>query len=320
MIGHASKDERGKLKGGTAGDSTKKEVYTRTWYNRPWNVVIRFKDAKKAEKVAKAMEKACANNRIGYDQNQRNTVLTQARKFKYDMSKITTKCECDCSSLVSVCCMYAGVAENALYKGSNCATTSTLRSRLKGTGEVEVLTNNKYLTSDKYLKRGDILLYEGHHTAINLTDGEEVKTKNYLSKGDKGEDVGVMQTKLIYLGYSCGSKGADKHFGEATENAVECFQKAEGLEVDGKCGVKTQARLDERYNAKKNASKAVYLSCKGKYSGNSLTDALKAIGVNSSFTNRKKIASKNGIKGYEGTASQNEKMLNLLKQGKLIKA
>lgn len=58
-----------------------------------------------------------------------------------------------------------------------------------------------------------------------------------------------------------------------------------------------------------------------KYTGTSgsLVDALKAIGVNSSYDNRKAIAKKNGIGNYEGTASQNEKLLSLLKQGKLKK-
>lgn len=58
-----------------------------------------------------------------------------------------------------------------------------------------------------------------------------------------------------------------------------------------------------------------------KYTGSSgsLVDALKAIGVNSSYDNRKSIAKKNGISNYEGTASQNEKLLSLLKQGKLKK-
>jgi len=51
----------------------------------------------------------------------------------------------------------------------------------------------------------------------------------------------------------------------------------------------------------------------------SIVDALKSIGVDSSMTNRKKIAAANNISNYTGTAAQNEKMLNLLKQGKLIK-
>jgi len=59
-----------------------------------------------------------------------------------------------------------------------------------------------------------------------------------------------------------------------------------------------------------------------KYSGNSgsITVALKAVGVDSSFANREKIAKVNSIKGYKGMAAQNTTMLNLLKAGKLIKS
>lgn len=57
-----------------------------------------------------------------------------------------------------------------------------------------------------------------------------------------------------------------------------------------------------------------------KYTGSSVSivDSLKAIGVNSSFAYREKIAKANGIKTYTSTAAQNIKLLNLLKQGKLI--
>lgn len=51
----------------------------------------------------------------------------------------------------------------------------------------------------------------------------------------------------------------------------------------------------------------------------SIVDALKSIGVDSSITYRKKIASANGISNYTGTSSQNTALLNLLKKGKLIK-
>ena len=58
-----------------------------------------------------------------------------------------------------------------------------------------------------------------------------------------------------------------------------------------------------------------------KYTGKSvsLVDALKSLKIDSSFSNRKKIAVKNGIKAYLGTAKQNTQMLNLLKQGRLKK-
>ena len=176
-IGHATVDEKGTWKNGAAGDNTGGEVCIRSWYNRPWNVILRCTDSKMAEKIAVAMERACANNKIGYDQNQRNTLLTQARKVGYNPAKVTTKCETDCSALVSLCCMYAGIKESALYKSGNSSTTSVLRSRLLATGKFKALTASKYLTSGDYLKRGDILLYEGHHTAVALENGSKaIKT------------------------------------------------------------------------------------------------------------------------------------------------
>ena len=64
--------------------------------------------------------------------------------------------------------------------------------------------------------------------------------------------------------------------------------------------------------------KTNYLSNKT-YKGVSLVDALKQIKVDASFSSRKRIAKNNGISNYSGTYSQNLKLLNLLKQGKLHK-
>lgn len=51
----------------------------------------------------------------------------------------------------------------------------------------------------------------------------------------------------------------------------------------------------------------------------SIVTALNSLGIGSSFANRKKIAKANSITLYAGTAAQNIRLLNLLKQGKLIK-
>lgn len=60
-----------------------------------------------------------------------------------------------------------------------------------------------------------------------------------------------------------------------------------------------------------------FKKCKSSYS--SIVDALKSIGEPSNYMYRKKIAIKNGIKNYCGSAAQNVKMLNKLKKGILIK-
>ena len=163
-IGHASIDENNKAKGGAAGDQTQKEVCTRSWYNKPWTSVIRPKNSAHAEKIAKAMEQACANNKIGYDQNQRTTLYTQAQAVNWDISKITTACECDCSSLVAVCVNAAGIkVSKDIYTGNE-------KTALANTGAFTIHTDAKYIGKSDYLKRGDILLGAGH-TAIVLSDG-----------------------------------------------------------------------------------------------------------------------------------------------------
>lgn len=171
MIGHACKNEQGTYKNGQVGDQTKVEVYIRTWYNRPWNVILRAKNKNVREKLAQAMEMACKNESIGYAQNTRNTLWNNVKNNQFNPSKTTKAVNTDCSALVCVCCAYAGVPIQYLQISNNSLTTSTLRKYLLTSGMFDVLTDSKYLTSDKYLLRGDILLYEGHHTAINLDDG-----------------------------------------------------------------------------------------------------------------------------------------------------
>jgi len=51
------------------------------------------------------------------------------------------------------------------------------------------------------------------------------------------------------------------------------------------------------------------------YKGNSLVDYLKSTGVDSSFSNRKKLAAQHGISNYRGTAAQNTQLLNKLRAG-----
>lgn len=108
-------------------------------------------------------------------------------------------------------------------------------------------------------------------------------------------------------------KGAagQKKCGEAIAKAV--------AEVRGlKKKTSTTSKTSDSTSTKKAAT--VTKKYFKKYSGKStsIVDALNSIGASTTFTYRKKIASANGIKAYIGTATQNTKLLNLLKQGKLI--
>lgn len=67
--------------------------------------------------------------------------------------------------------------------------------------------------------------------------------RNYLRKGDSGDEVKQLQQNLIKLGYNCGAAGADGIFGNATEKAVKAFQKDNGLTEDALAGEKTQNQI-----------------------------------------------------------------------------
>ena len=180
-LGSSSKDEKGQYRGGQAGDQTGAEVYIQNWYDGSWHSVIRPKSAALAEKIASACEKACNNNNIGYDQYERNSLYREALKVNLDLSKITTPCECDCSSLVSTCCIAAGLSESIFFAGNNMRTTYNLIDACNKTGHFDVLTSSNYTRSKDYLKRGDILLSTGHTVIV-------------LSNGDKAGQMAVTQT------------------------------------------------------------------------------------------------------------------------------
>lgn len=170
-----------------AGDQTGKEWQVRTWYNRPWKCVLRYPVAAVARDIATLADHAAKNDNIGYDQTDRGTFWKYLKKARnFDPANIKTKCEADCSSGVAAIVKAAGY-RNGYEKLENVsveAYTGNLRAVLKAAG-FEVLTASKYLTSDKYLKAGDILLNDAHHVAINLTNGSEVKKAAESNSGAK---------------------------------------------------------------------------------------------------------------------------------------
>lgn len=233
-LGEASHDEHGSCwYNGQAGDQTGDEVAIHKWYSYPWNVVLRPKNAELARKSANAMIDACRNNKIGYDMNQRNTAYTQWKQTK-DIAKIATACECDCSSLVSLCITQSGV--DVLTGRSNAPVTSTLKSILYNTGAYEILTGS-LLTDPSKCKRGDVVLSEGHHVAIFLgTSTDKVESTEEKPVNDFGikyqahvQGKGWMDVK--HDGLTAGTVGESRRM-EALK--VTC---PEGLKVSGKAHI-----------------------------------------------------------------------------------
>lgn len=255
-IGHASGSENGTIKG-KAGDQTGREVYTRGWYkhSKGW-VTLRCKDPNMREHIARAMEMACANDAIGYNQYENQTLYNNVKPYGFNPSKTTKNVNTDCARLVRVCVQYAceqvgnGVIVPDFY-------TASEAKALVNTGLFEKLTDSKYNTQDKYLLRGDIQVTKTKgHTFVILQNGSKSGSDtNYvepeieyggrmLRNGSEGSDVKQLQNYLIQLGYDCGSWGADGDFGDATEMAVEAFQRDNKLEVDGVVGPMTYAALE----------------------------------------------------------------------------
>lgn len=67
------------------------------------------------------------------------------------------------------------------------------------------------------------------------------KAEIVLEIGSRGENVTRVQKRLIQYGYLTGT--ADGRYGEKTRDAVEWFQRRNGLTVDGRVGRKTAAAL-----------------------------------------------------------------------------
>lgn len=259
-VGSARSDENGRAYGGQAGDQKSgKEVSTQLWYkhSKGWDV-IRAKDPAKAAIIGDAMQAACDNNMVGYDQWERYDLFAEAKKVGFDLSKVAIPTECDCSELVRVCCAAAGI----LDLPTSGFRTGNMVKNLLATGEFVQLKGSKYEDQPDYLGKGDILITKtSGHTVVVLNYGDKyegaasviVPVKVFgvdiLRKGDEGEAVKLMQTYLAELGYDLGPAGKDGDFGSKTESALMAFQQDKGLTVDGEFGEKSHAAMTAAIDA-----------------------------------------------------------------------
>ena len=244
-VGSARIDENGKTHGGRAGDQNGKEVSMQAWYkhSKGWRV-LRCKNADKAEKIARAMQAACDNANIGYDQYQRDTLYNLAKAVDFDPTRVKTPCETDCSALVRVCLAYAGITVKNFR-------TPNEASILLRSGEFIELKESRYTDQSSYLRRGDILVTRTQgHTVVVLSNGSKAETtpaeetpRTILKRGMKGDDVRRLQQRLMELGYALPRYGADGEYGSETATAVKAFQRDRGLQVDGVAGEATLAAL-----------------------------------------------------------------------------
>lgn len=254
-ISNSGHDENNRYNSGAAGDQTGLEWQLKKWYPRPWTVVLRHPDKTVQRMLAEFGIDAALNNMIGYDQYQRNTYWNQLQNYGYKPANIKTKCEADCTAGVTANIKAVGklLGLPELEKLALDTYSGNMKARLVAIG-FRALTASKYLSSPDYLLPGDILLYEGHHAATNITRGKYASDSTVqptegadgvLKKGDVGAGVKTLQKRLVALGYDIGKYGVDGDFGKDTEKAVKQFQIANKLPLTGKYDKATAAKMEE---------------------------------------------------------------------------
>lgn len=164
-IGHAADTENG--------------LIISPWYNKPWSFVLRAKDPGVREKMAEYCKAIIRSGKVKYSQTKRNTLYKALKAVDFNVSGISP-CYCDCSSLMDVCAVLAGVPLN--LDGRNAPTTNTMESAFEKTGMFDVLTEEKYTHSSEYLLTGDILDVPKAHTVMALDDGSKVDPKEEAYK------------------------------------------------------------------------------------------------------------------------------------------
>ncbi len=181
IIGSARHDEHGNCySGGKAGDQTGQEVSTQKFYvhKKGWHV-LRAKSSEIANKLAEAMIIACNNENIGYDQSERGGVITHGIDSE-------VKTECDCSSLVRACIIYAAGKDVGFF------TTYNERSVLE---DSDLFDDMGSYHAGFVLHNGDILVTRTKgHTVIVVSGAKKSKAKYYPKyKGNSSSIVEALK-------------------------------------------------------------------------------------------------------------------------------
>ena len=250
-ISNCGHDENNKYSGGAAGDQTGGEWAIIPWYSRPWNCVLRHPDATVRQYHADMASAAAKNDRIGYDQYQRDSFGVQLKAAGDDPAKITVACETDCSKgIIDITKAIGRKTGRKELQNIQATYTGNMRSAYRAAG-YEVLTDSKYLTGYQYLLPGDILLNDEHHVATNLSTGSKASAAStvpsasgktvlmgectipahWFLKGAEHPEIKSIQRLLNAKGY----KGKDKKkltvdgiLGDNTAYAIEQFQRKSG--------------------------------------------------------------------------------------------
>ena len=184
-ISNSGKNENGHVSGGKPGDQNGQEWKLCPWYNRPWNCVLRYPNAKVAATMNNLAVAAAKNDHIGYDQPRRTTYWDQLKANNYDPSKITKDCDDDCSAGVCANIKAAGyICGDTRLQDLPITSTHYMRAELTKRG-FQCFTSSDYTRSSAKLQPGDVLLNDNAHAAM-WTDGTGGATGGAAGGGATG--------------------------------------------------------------------------------------------------------------------------------------
>ena len=150
----------------------------------------------------------------------------------------------------------ASIADHSAYLNGAKKGTALRYAGLKGCADyrkaAQIIKDGGYATSLSYVNSLCSLIEKWGLTKYNVTNDSSqqanTNSNRTLKRGDKGEDVKELQTKLIGCNCYCGNAGADGDFGKSTKAALKKFQKEHNLISDGIYGSKSKAKLNEIYD------------------------------------------------------------------------
>ena len=143
------------------------------------------------------------------------------------------------------------VVGNFFKKGEVSDTIAAYQERLKKLGylansyKAKGKMDEATVTAIRKFQENNDLTPDGCLGPSTMTAMDAKNAKAYtLTLGMQGSDVKAVQKRLKALGYLTTNSQVSGYYGEVTEDAVEEFQKRNGLSVDGTVGAKTLEKLN----------------------------------------------------------------------------
>lgn len=152
---------------GVSGDSTGKEVVIQPYYdfNKQFgeSYILRICNKELRHKNALYGKAICTNDMIGYSQADRYSLLEQLKKVG-KIGNVTTRCNCDCSSMIGAIMYRAGYRDFNKWTSTRTLIVDFEKCMKAHKIKYKIIKFKK----QSQLYKGDILLNEKSHVVVVL--------------------------------------------------------------------------------------------------------------------------------------------------------